>query len=132
MDVALRQVAAAGIDGQAAVEIEGAAGRDGAALALGAKAEILELQQHGNREAIVELRDVDLGRSETGPGIKAVRHRPGRQGGDVLAHEDWKLDARLRVGQAALGHGPDEDGRLAVVLGSLGSGDEHGAGAVGL
>ena len=52
---------------------------EGAPFALGAEAEVLELQQHGDREAVVELGDVDVGRSEAGPPVQRVGGRLGGQ-----------------------------------------------------
>ena len=97
VDVALGQVAAAGVDRQAAAELDGAARRERAALALGAEPEVLELQQDGDREAVVELGDVDVGRAEPGPPVQRVGRRLGRQRRDVVAQHDRELDARLRV-----------------------------------
>ena len=46
-----------------------------AALALGAEAVVLELQQHGDREAVVELGDVDVRRPEPGPAVQRLGRR---------------------------------------------------------
>src|SRR5256885_2890876 len=123
---------AAGIDRKAAIDVDGAARDERAALALGAEAEVFDLDQHGDREAVVELGDVDVVRSEPGPLEEPFGDDPGGQRRDVVAHEDGKLDARLRVGDAALGDGPDEYGRPAAITGPFGAGHDHRTGPVRL
>ena len=96
VDVALGQVAAAGVDRQAAAELDGPARHERPALALGAEPVVLELQQDGDREAVVELGDVDVRRPEAGPPVQRVGRRLGRQRRDVVAQHDRELDAGLR------------------------------------
>ena len=48
----------------------------------------LELHQHGDREAVVELGDVDVGGSEAGPRVQRRRRRLGRHRQDRAAGED--------------------------------------------
>ncbi len=77
VDVALGEVPAAGVDRHAAGRARSPAGGEGAALALGAEAVVLELQEHGDREAVVELGDVDVGGTEAGPAVQACRPSAG-------------------------------------------------------
>ena len=92
--------------GSDAAELDGPARHERAALAFGAEAEVLELQQHGDREAVVDLGDVDVGRAEPGPPVQRVGRRLGRQRRDVVAQHDRELDARLRVAAGCPGRRP--------------------------
>ena len=66
--VAGRQSAAVGVEGEVAAASEMPLGDVRAALALLAEAEALEQEQHGDREAVVELHRVDFGRRQAGLG----------------------------------------------------------------
>ena len=120
VDVALREVTAAGVDRDRPAELDLAGGDERPALALLAEAPVLQLQQHGDREAVVQLGDVDVVGAESGPPVQRLGHRLGRQGRDRLAHQHRELDAGLRVGDAALGDGTDERRWLGQVGGPLG------------
>ena len=64
-----RQPATVGVEGQPAAAPEVALGDERPALALRPqKPEALEQQQHGDREAVVELDGVDVGRRQAGLG----------------------------------------------------------------
>ena len=76
--VRLGQQAAVRVDRQLAAEPDGAALDEGAALALLAEAEILQLAHHDVGEAIVDLGDVDVVRRDAGH-----RERLGRGLGDA-------------------------------------------------
>ena len=71
--VRLRQQPAMRVHRQPAAEAERAALDEGAALALGAEAEILELAEHDIGEAVVDLGDVDIGRRDARHGEGARR-----------------------------------------------------------
>ena len=105
-------MAAAGVDRQPAAQVDLTTGHERPALALLAEAPILELQQDGDGEAVVDLGHVDVVRPESGPPVERFGHGGGRQFGDRLPHQHRELDPRLRVGNAALGHGPDQCRRL--------------------
>ena len=132
VDVALREVAAAGVDRDAATEVDLAAGDERSALALGAEPPVLELHEDGDREAVVHLGDVDVLRAEPGSGVERLGHRLRRQLGDAVTHQHRELDAGLRVRDAVLGDGPDEHRFLAQVSGPIGARDDDRARAVGL
>ena len=61
--VARRQAAAVGVERQPAAASQVALGDERTALPLGAEAAVLEQHQHGDREAVVELERVDVGRA---------------------------------------------------------------------
>ena len=88
--VGVRQPAAVGVERETRRPARcGRTRTNGAALALGAEAEVLEEQDRGDREGVVELRDVDVGRGDARLGEGAARRtgRPpsssGRHAGDV-------------------------------------------------
>ena len=56
----MREQAAVRIDRQFAAELDASAFDEAAAFALGAKAEVFELDDHDRREAVVKLGDVDV------------------------------------------------------------------------
>ena len=99
-------------------------------------AEILELQQHGDREGIVELRDVDVGRLDAGH----AEGLPGRHGLDGAGEAEALLVLPAGPGGAGevaemvvglrLAGAEDADGRLLEVAGALEGGDEDRAAAV--
>ena len=64
-----REAAAVGVHGQrAAARAERPLGGEGAALALLAEAEVLEVEQRGDGEAVVAHEDVDVGGRQAGHG----------------------------------------------------------------
>jgi hypothetical protein len=132
VDVALGHVSAAGVDRQAAAGLDRPAGHERTALALGAEAVVLDLQQDGDREAVVQLGDVDVGGPEAGAAVQRLGDGLGRQRGDVVAQHDGELDPRLRVDQRARGRGADEHRWVRRVTSAFGAGDDDGGGAVGL
>ena len=69
--------------GMRAAEVDLAAGDERPALALRAEPPVLELQQHGDREAVVHLGDVDVVRAEAGSAVQRLGHRLRRQLGDA-------------------------------------------------
>ena len=79
--VVVAQAAAIGVERQlAAARDQVAVGDEAAALALLAEAEVLDLQQHGDREAVVDRRVLDVARLHAGFGERRrARHR--RTGG---------------------------------------------------
>src|SRR5208283_3697872 len=69
--MAMREQPAVRVDWQLATELDKAAFDEGPALTLLAKAEVLELDNHDRREAVVNLRHVDILRSHPGHRIGA-------------------------------------------------------------
>src|SRR5439155_15981735 len=93
---------------------------------------ILELQQHRDAEAVVERGASDVAGTKTGPAVECRGDRPRRQGGDALARQDGKLDARLWPGAASLSDGTEEGGWFWAVADTRSRGHDDRAGAVGL
>src|ERR1700719_62437 len=69
--MAMRQQAAVRIDRQLTAKLDTPALDEAPALALGAKPEVFQLDNHDWREAIVKLRDVDIPRPEPRHCIRA-------------------------------------------------------------
>ena len=72
--MAMREQAAVRVHGQLAAELDTSAFDEAAAFTLGTKTQILELDNHDRREAIVKLGDVDIARCDS-------RHRLGALAG---------------------------------------------------
>src|SRR3954451_5607353 len=64
--VGVGEPAATGVEREVAADGGALAGDEPAALTLGAEAEVLELDEGGVGEGVVELRDVDVGRCQPG------------------------------------------------------------------
>ena len=69
--------------GSPAVEPEGAALHEGSALAFLTEAKVLDLAQGVEREAVVDLGDVDVRGSHAGHGKRARRSLGGAERGEV-------------------------------------------------
>ncbi len=123
---------AAGIDRNAATQVDAARGDERARLSLLAEPPVLQLEQHGDRETVVDLGDVDVVGAEARPAVQRPGDRPGGQFGERLPHQGRELDAGLGAGNSALGDGTDEDGRPPAVARPRGAGHDDGAGPVGL
>src|SRR5262245_57306808 len=67
--VSLRQLPTRRVGGQAAIDAEGTGRREWAALALWAEPVVFQLHQRRVSEAVVELCDVDVRATKTGPPI---------------------------------------------------------------
>src|SRR5579885_790782 len=81
--VAIAEPAAVGVDRQGAARGDAAALDKAAAFALLAEAEVFEEQDRVDREGVVKLDDVDIGRSEPGHGIGLAARRQGAGDGQV-------------------------------------------------
>ncbi len=130
VDVRLAELAAVGVDRQAATELDGAVGDEVLGLALRAEPELLELGQHERREVVVDRRRLDVVGAEPGRLPQLAGHDAHLgDAGDVVA-----VVAAHHV--LILGHtlgGGGDDGRLlGQICGALGGGDQQGLAAVGL
>ena len=116
--------AAVGVHGERAPRAEAALGGEGAALALGAEAEVLQVQERGDGEAVVAHEHVDVGGAEAGHGEGAgARDRPGCRGQVGHLGDAHVVGAGRRA--------EDVHGRLAQRPGPLGARHDERAGAVG-
>ena len=116
--------AAVRVHGERAARAEAALGGERAALALGAEAEILQVEQRGDGEAVVAHQHVHVGRAEArhGEGTGA-RDRPRRRGQIRHLGDSHVVGAGRRA--------EDVDRRLAQGPGPRRAGHDEGPGAVG-
>ena len=108
VDVALREMPAAGVDRDRATDVDRAARHERAAFALGAEPPVLDLEQHGDAEAVVELGHIDVGRAEAGAAVQHVGHRRRGQRRDRRPGQHRIHHPRLRTRRRGLRHGADE------------------------
>ena len=101
--------------GSRATHVDRAARRERAALALGAEAVVLELQEHGDGEAVVELGDVDVVGSEAGAAVQRCRPTAFAGSGDAsrAAATGNSMPGCGSV-RRRLGDGADQRRRLAA------------------
>src|SRR6185436_14940396 len=111
-------------DREPAARPDRAALDEGAALALAAEPEVLDLAEDGEGEAIVDLGDIDVSRSDPGHRERARRRLGEAQRREVRTLRD---DAR-RIGMA-LGGAHHVDRPPLQVPGALRRADDDGGGA---
>ena len=116
-----------GVDGQLATELDTAALDERAALAARTEARLLELLQDLEREAVVDLGEVDVARREPGLGERLGCSDAEAGHEDVLAVGDL-------IGRIGLAGGDTEDrhGLAGEVARTLGGGDDDRSRTVGL
>ena len=120
-----RQPAAVGVRRQRPVPAQAPALDERAALALAAEPEVLEREQHGDRERVVQLEHVDVGQRHAGALERQRTGLRGRREVDVGHLADVEV-MRERVGRAE-----DVGRRLAQIAGPLVRRDDARRAAVG-
>ena len=113
-----------GVDGQASAGAQGPGRGESAAFALGAKAQVFELDQHRWRETVVELGEVHVLGSQAGHGIGALARLFRRGSGQIVRRADVLVAMSLADAEQV-------DRAPGQVAGALGAGHDHGRAAIG-
>ena len=75
VDVTVGEIAPRGVDRQCPIQVQGTTGGEGAAFAALAEAIVFELHEHGDGEAVVELRNVDVLWAHSGETVEPIGER---------------------------------------------------------
>ena len=125
--IALAELAAAGVVGPLGAETGDAAADVVAALALGAEPEVFQREHAGEGKGIVGAGDIDVLRPEAGVApedLARVAAGPRGDGAELIGHIGPRRTAPAD-------HPEDTGGRMPVVVGAIGAGDDEGGGVVG-